>query len=693
MPTIPSTSGLTCPEYRLFPTFPSISLHPWRWFDLPIIIALLASMWLAAQWLYALPRETSLAIDAPPLLLPHDNLYGVEHFSDRPGSFRWTKKGAGFVQIPNPGGAPRVRMLLASGFRQQVELDLLSEPGAVISSFIVSTEPRYYTVLLPPANTDRLSLWLYSSRTRDPRNNRSLGIVVGEIATAGGGSVPIQVVGSVALAMLALYGALRQARLPLWAVAGSTVATETGVLLWHSMDGWSYLVATPALLVGTLVFTIIWLAATIERPAEQLAVGALCLAILALTLPMMIAQVCASLDYKTHLQVANIMVAGGTPTYYPHFVFQMIVLAIKTINPETIIHLSLFTIHGATSQLFGSCDLYPDPTGLEFPMVVSMVLLHIILGVVVYRFLRHAFSRHPALPAPSILALITLLLLLVAPVTLFQWISNDPFRYVSYIGINVYHNPTITVLKPLALLLFWFSLHSFAERDTPLSAPTGMLLIATTALLTILSTIAKPSYIICLGPGLVLLAAYRIVRKQPVNLRALAYGVLLPAFVVLLWQYRLTYAATTDLPETKIVFAPFEVMLRFASMPVLLAKFLLSILFPLCVLALFFRDAIKCVSLNLAWLVFGVGAAYGYLLAETGIRKATGNFLWGTQTSLFILFVVSVAFLVTRAGGMSPFLRAAWSDWRRLACLLAFGLHVASGILYYVAIITTLNWA
>ncbi|MNL66026.1 hypothetical protein D3C87_1904350 [compost metagenome] len=50
--------------------------------------------------------------------------------------------------------------------------------------------------------------------------------------------------------------------------------------------------------------------------------------------------------------------------------------------------------------------------------------------------------------------------------------------------------------------------------------------------------------------------------------------------------------------------------------------------------------------LSLAWLCFAFGAAYTYLLAESGTRIVDGNFFWSGSTILFILFTTSMIFLL-----------------------------------------------
>jgi hypothetical protein len=299
---------------------------------------------------------------------------------------------------------------------------------------------------------------------------------------------------------------------------------------------------------------------------------------------------------------------------------------------------------------------------LGFYILLSLVLYHLVRGVLTCS----------AAPSASLAAvLITLALMLVSHITLFTWDQRD--LYLGYIGINVYHNPTMVALKPFTLLLFLYASAVFCPR----SSHTATELTAAVCL-TLASTLAKPSYTICLLPALFAFSAYRLLRRDYVDRRLLLGGIVVPALVTLAWQYEVTYVSQ----PSSIVFAPLAVMRMYSSS--LLPKFLLSVLFPLLVAVLFWRRAIASAALSLAWLTFMFGAGYTYLLAEAGPRMAHGNFGWSAEISLFILFVVSALFVLREGLLTFPVTRTSWKLNAKLAlCALGFGLHLVSGVLWY----------
>lgn len=276
-------------------------------------------------------------------------------------------------------------------------------------------------------------------------------------------------------------------------------------------------------------------------------------------------------------------------------------------------------------------------------------------------------------------AILTICLLLVAPIPLL--FPLDGKLYFGYLAINVYHNPTILVLKPFALLVF-----SFIFAKTGEDGATYRKSLTACVLATIACALAKPSYIIVVVPAL-LLSVFIPQLRTYLSRKAwfIFCGILLPAAVILAAQFWLTYSAE-QLPgvyqgKSGIIFAPFVLISSQSSW--LLVKFFLSIAFPLAVCFGYFRQAMSHTRLLFAWLTFIIGAAYFYLLAESGPRMMHGNFGWGGQITLFILFIVSTEFLCEqiRLNG----LRNHTQKLIFLVCITFFILHVLSGIYFYRA--------
>jgi hypothetical protein len=193
------------------------------------------------------------------------------------------------------------------------------------------------------------------------------------------------------------------------------------------------------------------------------------------------------------------------------------------------------------------------------------------------------------------------------------------------------------------------------------------------------ATLMKPNYALIIVPTAALLAGLTFLNKDRRMLRFILLATLLPGLMILGGQFLFTYISpNVEMGQSHIIFAPLVVFGdRYLY---LFLKFILSILFPLCVAIMFWKLAIKDPYFQLGLLVFVFGAAQSYLLAEEGSRMYFGNFLWSEQLGLFLWFIVSIRLVVQRL--ISDHTFAQWSP--RLIVLSAiFALHVASGIIWY----------
>lgn len=337
------------------------------------------------------------------------------------------------------------------------------------------------------------------------------------------------------------------------------------------------------------------------------------------------------------------------------------------LSNEIPIHVSTHSLYHILAIVFSML------TGLSLQTAgyyLVPLLSYLILGTIIYnRTSRYKFGNNTGFSFSP--AIITLCLMLVGPISFFTF----PNLFLGYIGITVYHNPTQILATPLALAVFFL----VSEMLTKTTLSKSRLLCL--GLATVASLMAKPSYIICLLPALLLLYMYKAYKKIFLNSN-LVFFFLSINILVLSWQYWLTYAVQGHETATKIIFAPFLVMGHFAG--ALAPKLLASVLFPATVYLLFFATARKDARLNLAWLTFGIALVYTYFLAESGHRLYHGNFLWGSFTSLFILFVVSMLFLMKEKNiKTGRELLAIKNNPRLSCCIFIFGLHVLSGVLYY----------
>lgn len=276
-----------------------------------------------------------------------------------------------------------------------------------------------------------------------------------------------------------------------------------------------------------------------------------------------------------------------------------------------------------------------------------------------------------------LLCAVVLGLMLVGPIRA----VSDAIQFQSFsalINPNTIHSPTMAVLRPLVVLLFLCILKLLAGRAVWRYAALALVL-------TVLATLTKPNYTLAIAPAMVLLVGFDALRGRKLNWAAIAVGVLLPAVLVLGWQYLFWYGPGRAVPasgeQAKIVLSPLELYLNVWNVPPVLIplQIVLSVVFPMVVYAVYWNLARRELALNLSWLVFAGGAAMAYLFVEKP-GEANGNLTWGGQITLTVLFAVSAGF----------WLRQGWQrwqesgklqiDWRFGLCGLAFAAHVVNHV-------------
>jgi len=374
-------------------------------------------------------------------------------------------------------------------------------------------------------------------------------------------------------------------------------------------------------------------------------------------------------DYIGHTRAAADWRQGrGLGT--PHFLFEALTI---------LCHSLLGTRSGYTAP-FTRSRPGADPFG-------PAALLAVELSAVAAALATYAFWVRRLPPRRDgdgrVAALWCLGLQVAGPITLATvWAKT---LYVGYIyPASTYHNPTILLLKPLALLSFALTLQAL-ERSVVARAGWNLVMAASAA--GVISALAKPSWLLCFLPGLVL----TLLVDPRLRSRRLAWevvaAVLLTGLGVLAWQYAFLYGHSgTD----RISFTP-QKYARYG--PLAPVKLALSIAYPVSVLIVFWKAVRQSLLLGLAWTTFAVSLLVSYFFTETGSRSGHDNLGWSAQIALFVLFVASAIAMVEtlrRQASTSP---SVFVPWRTAIPVGLFLLHAAGGVLWYATYFTEQgNW-
>ena len=323
-------------------------------------------------------------------------------------------------------------------------------------------------------------------------------------------------------------------------------------------------------------------------------------------------------------------------------------------------------------------NLSPSTAAL---IAILMVLLP--LPAMVFVLLKAA--ARDTLPTAVLIAL-SLALTIAAPITV--WAVRLNLGYFSSI---VYHNPTSISARLFVIPLSLLAIRIFRGQPyRDLNQRVYLLLLSASVVL--LATLAKPNFIMALLPGCCLFALWRSFKRQAVDLLLLVLGFCLPGMILMGLLYLLTFESQNS--SSTIAFGLFEVMRIWIPTWRIPLQFLLSLVFPIAVFALYFEQARQHLYLNMCWVIFAVAAATAYSLYEDGPRISNGNFIWGGYNAIFLLMFASLLFLLEQHARERQLGCGHWIFFgrrisRRVALAsLIFGLHIISGIAYCYRSIT-----
>ena len=355
-------------------------------------------------------------------------------------------------------------------------------------------------------------------------------------------------------------------------------------------------------------------------------------------------------DFFGYYALADTFFRTGT-TSQPHFIYIILLNAVRSLIP--------FNVFSFISPTFGS---YLFVHAYPIAAFIVVMAAYLFLGYVLYNHLRKA-------EIPWSLW-ITLVLMLVAPINLFTLPQHD--LYLGYIGITVFHNPPMILLRPVALLLFWGLTGGLISKETKFKDYVEIFILAA------LSVLIKPSYAICLLPASAIFVVILAIKRSKPNLKLYFISFVLPTVLVLLYQFFYHYGEAGN----GIAFDPLRAMLLYTPSALLLGfMFLMSIAFPLLNLILNFKDVKQENNLIFAWITFIVAALFTYLLTETGALSGDQNFEWSGEIALFVLFVETTIFVLKKYPLVFTKIKLMV---KKLALYFVLALHLLGGIAWYL---------
>lgn len=209
-------------------------------------------------------------------------------------------------------------------------------------------------------------------------------------------------------------------------------------------------------------------------------------------------------------------------------------------------------------------------------------------------------------------------------------------HYIGYQSPNTWHNSTYTLMRFFALLTVLVFISVYDTYKDGISLKNWLLLSG----FMMLSAGVKSSFLTVFAPLMAIMLLADLFRGTKFSKVFILGCSVIPSMAVILWQSIMVFDGT----GTGIGFAPFKVLSERSSNPKITV--VLSVLFPLLVLFMHFRDFFKDRIYFGSLIMWGIGFAWVFFLTETGERSFDGNFMWGYSISLFFLFIVSTVMLL-----------------------------------------------
>lgn len=233
---------------------------------------------------------------------------------------------------------------------------------------------------------------------------------------------------------------------------------------------------------------------------------------------------------------------------------------------------------------------------------------------------------------------LTLLFALLANFLMPFFVSWAHFqRYIGYQSASIWHNSTYICMKLLGILTFG----SFLKLEETYREGMKVKDWLVFAGLLVLCNGVKPSFCMMFAPAMAVFLLAELIRKVPFK-RIFAFGAaVLPSLLVILWQNLVLFGEETG---NGILFKPgYALFMRGAHPKVTLV---LSIAFPLLILAFTWKDLKKDGLYRFGWLMWLFGFLQVFLFTETGNRAKDSNFFWGYSMAIFFANVFAMGKLL-----------------------------------------------
>ena len=237
--------------------------------------------------------------------------------------------------------------------------------------------------------------------------------------------------------------------------------------------------------------------------------------------------------------------------------------------------------------------------------------------------------------------LVTMIALTIGP---FFWVSYYSRIYMGTGSPAVWHNVTLLMVKPFALLSVFFTVRYFKEERKKLFVAALVVIL--------ISIFAKPNFIIVFLPALVVYVLLKRYFSKQQLLFALTLVIL--SVTLLILQF-LSLQENNSESGTSIIFDFLGVWSIYT--PSVTVSILMALGLPF-LISLFNYESVKENEyIKFTWLLVLFSTILFACFAESGKRYSDGNFSWSWMISLSLIYVFTIIEYFKRYSSMVPLVR------------------------------------
>ena len=289
-----------------------------------------------------------------------------------------------------------------------------------------------------------------------------------------------------------------------------------------------------------------------------------------------------------------------------------------------------------------------------------------VASVIIIRHLLKGLTDGENIGTKYLIDFVSIAYLIFSPIAGFL---TDGRFYKRQCGPNPWHNPTITFVRPIGLLAFFFFVCVIKSMENGREKKEYRKALVCFSVFSVLSVLAKPSFMMVFLPAMGCYAFIYWMRdvkgRFPDAIKLLV--AVLPTFAVLLGQsvfFQFIDEGTAGTVKFSIGgFSQFSlteiICVSMATFPV-----------PVIALLLYRKEILKTAEVKTSYIALLIGFIEMFMLTN----GPTGDFSWGYDLSVGLATVVVLV--------QSFCLKEKNKDWRRILLMVLFLIQVVMGLLY-----------